>query len=81
MGLLTLGIVATFLFGAKDGFFGLDVVGNAVGEDEVGETEGLTVGVEVVGESVGCLVGDMVNDGERVGAWVGGQSDDCRPTA
>ena len=30
MGLLTLGIVATFLFGA-DGFFGLDVVGN-IGE-------------------------------------------------
>lgn len=28
MGLLTLGIVATFLFGAKDGFFGLDVVDN-----------------------------------------------------
>ena len=28
MGLLTLGIVATFLFGAKDGFFGLDVVNN-----------------------------------------------------
>ena len=27
MGLLTLGIVATFLFGG-DGFFGLDVVGN-----------------------------------------------------
>ena len=30
MGLLTLGIVATFLFGAK-GFFGLDVVGNIDG--------------------------------------------------
>ena len=31
MGLLTLGIVATFLFGAKDGFFGLDVVSNIDG--------------------------------------------------
>ena len=30
MGLLTLGIVATFLFGT-DGFFGLDVVGNISG--------------------------------------------------
>ena len=30
MGLLTLGIVATFLFGG-DGFFGLDVVGNIAG--------------------------------------------------
>jgi len=30
MGLLTLGIVATFLFGTT-GFFGLDVVGNIAG--------------------------------------------------
>ena len=30
MGLLTLGIVATFLFGTA-GFFGLDVVGNIAG--------------------------------------------------
>jgi len=49
MGLLTLGIVATFLFGA-DGFFGLDVVANIEAV-----LDGLTDGGNVLG-LIGLLI-------------------------
>jgi hypothetical protein len=58
MGLLTLGIVATFLFGG-DGFFGLDVVGNIAGVLDTLTTQtaadGTTAGGGVIG-LIGLLI-------------------------
>ena len=56
MGLLTLGIVSTFLFGTE-GFFGLDVVGNIADVLQALTTqgEGAAVGSGVLG-LIGILI-------------------------
>jgi hypothetical protein len=54
MGLLTLGIVATFLFG-NDGFFGLDVVGNIEGVLDALTTQSAADGEAANGGVLGLI--------------------------